>query len=67
MAARLQAANAAKTPLLLRTSSSSGHGVGSSLAERFSLLTDYYSFFFAALGIDCCVAAALPGSVQSSV
>ena len=55
MAARLQAANAAKTPLLLRTSSSSGHGVGSSLAERISLLTDYYSFFFAALGIDCCV------------
>ena len=55
MLARLQAANGARTPILLRTSAASGHGIGSSLAERIAQTTDMYAFMFANLGIDCCV------------
>ena len=55
MIARLQASSAAKAPMLLRTSASSGHGIGSSLDERIAQATDQYAFLFATLGIDCCV------------
>jgi prolyl oligopeptidase len=48
MAARLQAAcrDPFPSPVLLRTSSDSGHGVGSSLAERIAEQADVYAFLF---------------------
>ncbi|HVP67162.1 MAG TPA: prolyl oligopeptidase family serine peptidase [Anaeromyxobacteraceae bacterium] len=52
MVARLQAANSAKTPVLLRTSSSSGHGIGSSLDEIIAERVDMYGFVMAVMGID---------------
>jgi len=51
-AARLQAATAAKNPVLLRTSGSSGHGMGTALNERVAQLVDVYSFLFERLGVD---------------
>jgi prolyl oligopeptidase len=48
-AARLQSAAAPGNPILLRVSSF-GHGIGSSLDERISLLTDVFSFFANELG-----------------
>jgi prolyl oligopeptidase len=50
MVARLQTANAAKTPILLRTNES-GHGIGTSLDERISELADVYAFLFDTLGL----------------
>lgn len=52
MAARLQAATASQHPVLLRTSSTSGHGIGTSLNERVEQLADVYSFLLEQLGID---------------
>ncbi len=52
MTARLQAATSSKRPVLLRTSSSSGHGIGTALDERIQELADVYSFLIAQLGID---------------
>ena len=52
MIARLQGASRSKNPLLLRTSSSSGHGHGTALDERIEELADVYSFLVAQLGID---------------
>jgi prolyl oligopeptidase len=52
MAARLQAANGSKNPVLLRTSSSSGHGIGTALSEHVAQLVDVYSFLFQQLGFD---------------
>jgi prolyl oligopeptidase len=52
MAARLQAANASDEPILLRTSSTSGHGLDSSLSERIAETTDVFAFIFDRLGID---------------
>jgi prolyl oligopeptidase len=49
--ARLQAAGQAKGPILLRTSSQAGHGIGSSLSERISQYTDAFSFLFDQLGV----------------
>jgi prolyl oligopeptidase len=51
MTARLQAATASTAPLLLRTSDTAGHGIGTSLSERIEELTDVYAFFFAQLGV----------------
>ena len=51
MTARLQAANGAKTPILLRTSASSGHGHGTSLDERIDQYTDVYAFLFQQLRV----------------
>lgn len=51
MVARLQAAGHSKGPILLRTSSHAGHGMGSSLSERISQATDAYSFLFEQLGV----------------
>ena len=52
MTARLQAATVSKKPVLLRTSSNSGHGIGTALGERIKELTDVYSFLFDQLGVD---------------
>jgi prolyl oligopeptidase len=51
MIARLQAATASKLPVLLETSSSAGHGIGTSLDERLAQDADVYSFLFDQLGI----------------
>jgi prolyl oligopeptidase len=49
MAARLQEANKSNHPILLRTSTSAGHGIGTALSERIKQLADIYSFLFAQL------------------
>jgi prolyl oligopeptidase len=51
MVARLQAATAGQTPILLRTSASSGHGLDSSLSERIEEMVDIDAFLFAQLGV----------------
>jgi prolyl oligopeptidase len=51
MTARLLAANKSENRILLRTSSSAGHGVGTALSERIKQLADIYAFLFAQLGI----------------
>ncbi len=49
--ARLQAADGAKTPILLRTSMSSGHGIDMALSERIAEDVDVFSFLFHQLGV----------------
>lgn len=51
MAARLQVANGSKRPILLWTSSSAGHGIGSSFSERVSRGADVLAFMFDQLGV----------------
>jgi prolyl oligopeptidase len=51
MLARLSEANKSDNPILLRTSTSSGHGIGTALNERIKQLADQYSFLFAQLGM----------------
>lgn len=51
MTARLQAANTAGAPVLLRTSSDSGHGAGTALSERIEQQVDVLAFLFDRLGI----------------
>jgi prolyl oligopeptidase len=51
MVARLQAASTSGYPILLRTSSSSGHGFGTALDERIEENADIFSFLFDQLGI----------------
>ena len=51
MIARLQAANGSDHPILLRTSSSSGHGIGTALDERIEEDADVFSFLFDQLGM----------------
>ncbi len=51
MAARLQAATASPSPILLLTSASSGHGVGTSQEEKVAQQTDVYAFLFRTLGV----------------
>jgi prolyl oligopeptidase len=51
MVARLQAANSSDHPILLRTTSSAGHGFGTSLDEEIAQTADVYSFLFDQLGI----------------
>jgi prolyl oligopeptidase len=51
MLARLSEANTSGNPILLRTSTSSGHGIGTALSERIKQLADQYSFLFAQLGM----------------
>jgi prolyl oligopeptidase len=46
MAARLQAATGSKHPVLLRTSSDTGHGAGSSLAARIAQESEVFAFLF---------------------
>ncbi|HTL78893.1 MAG TPA: prolyl oligopeptidase family serine peptidase, partial [Candidatus Babeliales bacterium] len=50
MTARLAAANKSGNPILLRTSSSAGHGIGTALSERIKQSADIYSFLFSQLG-----------------
>jgi prolyl oligopeptidase len=50
MVARLQASGT-KQPVLLRTSSKSGHGIGTALSERIAQVADYYTFLFDQLGV----------------
>jgi prolyl oligopeptidase len=45
MIARLQQADPSGMPILLRTSASSGHGIGTALSERIEQTTDQYGFF----------------------
>jgi prolyl oligopeptidase len=52
MTARLQAATSSGRPILLRTTATAGHGMGSSLKDRVAELADIYSFLFAELGVD---------------
>ena len=51
MAARLQAATASGRPILLRSTASAGHGIGTSLKERIAEQADVYAFLFDQLGI----------------
>ena len=51
MIARLDEANKSTNPILLRTTSSAGHGIGTALSERIKQLADEYSFLFAQLGM----------------
>ncbi len=49
MVARLDEANKSTNPILLRTSSSAGHGIGTALSERIKQQADQYSFLSAQL------------------
>jgi prolyl oligopeptidase len=51
MTARLQAATTSSNPILLRTSSTTGHGIGTPLAERIKENVDEFAFLFAQLGV----------------
>jgi prolyl oligopeptidase len=51
MVARLDEANKSNNPILLRTSLSAGHGIGTALSERIKQQADMYSFLFAQLGM----------------
>jgi prolyl oligopeptidase len=51
MTARLQAATASGYPVLLRTSSNAGHGIGTSLNDYVSQQADVYAFIFQQLGM----------------
>ena len=51
MMARLQAATSSGRPVLLRTSASAGHGLGTGLSERIAEETDVYAFLFDQLGM----------------
>ncbi|MHB8872340.1 MAG: prolyl oligopeptidase family serine peptidase [Myxococcaceae bacterium] len=50
MTARLQASGS-KQPVLLRTSSKTGHGMGTPLSERIAQAVDQYAFMCAQLGV----------------
>ena len=47
MVARLHEANHSGNPILLRTSTSSGHGIGTALSERIKQSADIYAFLLA--------------------
>jgi prolyl oligopeptidase len=51
MTARLQAASGSGRPVLLRTSASAGHGLGTGMNERIVEETDMYAFLFDQLGM----------------
>ncbi len=50
-AAELQSDSTSGLPILLRTSDTSGHGIGSSLSERIAEQTDLLTFYFDQLGM----------------
>jgi prolyl oligopeptidase len=52
MTARLQAAQGGDAPILLRTSDTSGHGMGTALSEQIEEQTDIFAFLFAQLGVE---------------
>jgi prolyl oligopeptidase len=49
--ARLQAATSSTRPILLRTTSSAGHGIGTALSEAIASTTDFYSFLWKELEV----------------
>ena len=51
MTARLQAATSSNAPILLRTSSNTGHGIDSSLDEQVEQGADVWAFLFDQLGL----------------
>jgi prolyl oligopeptidase len=51
MIARLQAASSSSHPILLRTSSTAGHGFGTALDEQIEEDSDVFTFLFDQLGI----------------
>ncbi len=51
MTAMLQAATSSHLPILLRTTSSAGHGMGTALDERIEQNADVLSFLFVQLGV----------------
>ncbi len=51
MIARLQAADPAGKPILLRTSGKAGHGIGTALSETIEQITDEYAFLLHELGV----------------
>jgi prolyl oligopeptidase len=51
MTAELQAANKSDHPILLRTTTNAGHGIGTALSERIKQQADIFSFLFAQLGM----------------
>ncbi len=60
MAARLQAANPAGRPVLLRVAGDAGHGMGMSLSGAIELDADCFAFLFDRLGIPMTKSARLP-------
>jgi prolyl oligopeptidase len=52
MTARLQAATHSGLPVFLRTSSGSGHGIGTALNERIEQDADVFAFLFDQLGMN---------------
>ncbi len=57
MIARLQAASNSGHPILLRTTSSAGHGIGTAVDEQIEQDADLFSFLFDQLGIRYAAAA----------
>ena len=51
MTARLQAASSSGRPILLRTTSNAGHGIGTALDEEIEQTADVFAFLFDQLGI----------------
>ncbi|MDB5386465.1 MAG: Prolyl endopeptidase [Planctomycetaceae bacterium] len=51
MTARLQAATGSAEPILLRTSSNSGHGGDTALSEKIEQTVDVFAFLFDRLGV----------------
>ncbi|HEX9501939.1 MAG TPA: prolyl oligopeptidase family serine peptidase, partial [Thermoanaerobaculia bacterium] len=49
--ARLQAATGSSRPILLRTTSSAGHGIGTALSEAVAAQTDAFAFLWRELGM----------------
>jgi prolyl oligopeptidase len=47
----LQAASGSDRPILLRQSSTSGHGIGTAFSEEIEQSADVYSFLFSQLGM----------------
>jgi prolyl oligopeptidase PreP (S9A serine peptidase family) len=52
MSARLQAATTSGLPILLRTSSTAGHGIGTGRSERIAQNADVFAFLFDQLKMD---------------
>ena len=51
MTARLQAASASSSPILLRTEAAAGHGIGTALSTRIEEDADVYAFLVDQLGM----------------
>jgi prolyl oligopeptidase len=64
MTARMQAAGGPAGSVLLRTSASSGHGIGSSLDEKTAQAADVYAFLFDRLGVPYAPAPPAPSPTR---